>query len=1373
MTVKYKAFISYSHADTGWAKWLHRSLERYKIPASLVGLKSEAGDRIEVKLGKVFRDRDEFKSGSDLGAAIRSALNESEYLIVICSPQAARSKYVNQEIIEFKRLGNGDRIHGLIVEGEPHAPTRSGQEESECLPEALRFVLNEQGDLSTQPAAEVLAPDARPGKDGKTRALIKLISGLLRIDFDTLYQRERRRRQRRFAVSSGAAVAVAAAFLVMGWNWVKSSREAARQTLISAHEAYATDLEQAEASRQARDPARAIELLLKQEPKGQSTDLREFAWRHLWRLYDSHRHVVFVSGETTGLDIAPDGRTLAITNGSALVTLWDLSTGRQTSRIRDPDYRHLDTAVFVADGTKIATSGENDERLRFWDRETGLASGSPIEANLTAALSRSRYTLIVIDGGGRVRLVDALSGRETPTELEKVGFISNYAITPDGKAIALRDNTNLVIVLDAETGRETHRRNFPSNWEFKDLKFVSDDALAVVGVTADKAYEVLVWEIATESDGWRQRGPEADNREFVSVAASRDGDKIALLVGSSTVSPEQQNELLVWDTRSGRQLYALAAADTGFVTAMAFSPTADLLATGSRDHHLRLWDASTGKLRTLLGIHHGTSTRDGDRKNFHQDEGVLLDARSVQDSGISMLLFSPDGTTIVTANAELGTVRIWDADVEPDVQLLPSSADHQTAVAFSPDGSTIATGDRSGVIAIWESAQGSRLRRVVAHSASIDRLTFSATGETFASASTDGSVKLWRTADLRELDSFTGVAGATLALALSKDRLARLSSSAVTAWNLRGPRERVSKEFASDRPVALAPDGGKLAVLGEREGQGGCQWTLSNLSTGGTDTLPLGSPCDGLDIRRAQWSPDGRLLAFGGSEVGADAAGPGGRLSGIRIFDFGRGGERQLLRLPMHPGDLKGLVFSPDGRTLALLSDLVRADGKPAFPEQPAVTLFDVESGEKKAVFQVPEHNCDSHSLQCVRFGGFSPDGKALGLIVGAPDQLGKNDEVLVWNLDNRPAESFTVRDIVDDLALSSIGDRIVTLIRSGDHGDPAILWDRKTGHQVAPLGNYESTISAAMSTPDGRILAQTIEFPATGGVATKVWDLHRGDVLVSGFDPRTFGLRVTDVSSDGRLVARMDEAGSVVVRDTRSPQILASFDAKMTLSDRPLLEGLIGLFAEPLLIFAGEGGILATVGSNGISLWDPLRGLAVGKLSGNAPAAFAAAGNALAATTGGCGITIYDTSSGKPISSVRSADSCDQAVALSADGAKLLSVRLLSPSPTSVVSEAKVWATRGDDAPAILGGYADDVRAAGRAAGAFSPDGSTLATSGPNGIVSLWDPVTGRQLLRLHGSTERVSSVRFSGDGTVLVVGHAKEVWIWHAPKTAARESL
>jgi tetratricopeptide (TPR) repeat protein len=142
---------------------------------------------------------------TDLSAAINDALQGSACQIIICSPQAAKSRWVNEEILAFKRLGREDRIFCLIVAGEPHASELPGREQEECFPPALRFRLGPDGNLS-EARTEPIAADARAGKDGKTRAKLKLIAGMLGVGFDLLRRREQQRFNRRLFITACAAL---------------------------------------------------------------------------------------------------------------------------------------------------------------------------------------------------------------------------------------------------------------------------------------------------------------------------------------------------------------------------------------------------------------------------------------------------------------------------------------------------------------------------------------------------------------------------------------------------------------------------------------------------------------------------------------------------------------------------------------------------------------------------------------------------------------------------------------------------------------------------------------------------------------------------------------------------------------------------------------------------------------------------------------------------------------------------------------------------------------------------------------------------------------------------------------------------------------
>ena len=161
------AFISYSHRDTQWAAWIQKAVERYRLPNALA---KETG--LDKRIGKVFRDREELATGQNLGDHLLEALDNSDNLIVICSPNAVNSQWVGQEIEYFKKIGRGDRIFCLLVEGG-----------AEALPEPLLT------DVEGNPL-EPLAADPRESGDGKRLAKLKLISGILGVKLDQLTRRE-------------------------------------------------------------------------------------------------------------------------------------------------------------------------------------------------------------------------------------------------------------------------------------------------------------------------------------------------------------------------------------------------------------------------------------------------------------------------------------------------------------------------------------------------------------------------------------------------------------------------------------------------------------------------------------------------------------------------------------------------------------------------------------------------------------------------------------------------------------------------------------------------------------------------------------------------------------------------------------------------------------------------------------------------------------------------------------------------------------------------------------------------------------------------------------------------------------------------------
>lgn len=227
LTVVYSAFISYNHRDRRWATWLHRELERYRIPKALIGRAGPNGP-LGRRLPPVFQDREELAASSNLADSVREALAQSASLIVLCSTNGAASPWVNEEVREFARLAGRERIQCLIVPeaDEDDAEPRGG---AEVFPPALLEV-----------GPEPLAADARKSGDGKRSAFLKLVAGIIGVRYDELRQRDHARRQKRLLAIATAAVAgfilmaALSVFALVSRAEAVRERDVARQKTITA-----------------------------------------------------------------------------------------------------------------------------------------------------------------------------------------------------------------------------------------------------------------------------------------------------------------------------------------------------------------------------------------------------------------------------------------------------------------------------------------------------------------------------------------------------------------------------------------------------------------------------------------------------------------------------------------------------------------------------------------------------------------------------------------------------------------------------------------------------------------------------------------------------------------------------------------------------------------------------------------------------------------------------------------------------------------------------------------------------------------------------------------------------------------------------------
>jgi len=292
--IRYRAFLSYSHRDTAWSKWLQRELERFRIDRDLVGRETPAGP-VPKTLRPIFRDREESSGGSRLSDATAAALDASAALIVLCSMASARRPAVNEEVRLFRSRHPDRPVIPVVVDD-----TTPGN-----FPPTLRYELSADGIISDRPVT-MRGPDLRDSGDGKSLGLAKVIAGLTGIDAEEILrraERTRRRHNRFWGALAGVFLLVAVAAggsAVYAWQQLKTNEALLNATLKRATAIVNVAVAQAEQYNMPRTATLALlgnaeSLLDRVARRGRPTP--ELHYRRAWMLIQFARNYQIV-GDT-------------------------------------------------------------------------------------------------------------------------------------------------------------------------------------------------------------------------------------------------------------------------------------------------------------------------------------------------------------------------------------------------------------------------------------------------------------------------------------------------------------------------------------------------------------------------------------------------------------------------------------------------------------------------------------------------------------------------------------------------------------------------------------------------------------------------------------------------------------------------------------------------------------------------------------------------------------------------------------------------------------------------------------------------------------------------------------------------------------------
>lgn len=890
---RYWAFISYSHHDSRWGQWLHKALETYRVPRRLVGLANRDG-KIPSRLSPVFIDREELPTSASLSGNIDQALQNSRYLIVICSPHAALSTWVNEEIKRFKRGGGADRVLCLIVAGEPNASDKPELGELECFPPAVRFNVTSAGTVGKH-RVEPIAADVRKGADGPHRAKMKLVAGLLGVNFDDLMRRERQRQVARSAAAAAIALLIVAAIGTVWYRGHQATLEAERQ-----------------------QESRLAQLLYQkavaadQQDDGRTAALYGTAWiEHSLLAGELDGRVALTSEQQLDLRRKKDfigSLSTSVVSGQRLV---DPKFGGPLAS--SPDGKRIGWAR--SDGTLVLAEAKDPRSRRIVDPRAGAIS----------ALALGGHGLIAVGThGGGVAVWQPL--RKRWQALRRTGPpVRAVRFSPDARLLASAGDGRGVEIWQVGEGpivRPSARVLGADQDHYHALAFTSDGSRLGAVADGDRGKTLAIWDLASGS-------PVGSTRTFadvpLSLAFSGDGRWAAVGLFDSTIHVFAPGE---------RSVERILTGHTRLVGTLAFSPDSRLLASGSDDWTAALWEtASWDRLATLSGYvrpignvafaNEGRTLLAGSPEDHVLELWTLpkpLDAAATgAHSGAARAVEWNRAGDVLASAGDDHAIRLWNpATLEPlGVPLPKLHTDAVRAIRFSPDDRYLVSAGRDGNIIVWDW----RARRPAAgpirgHDRWIFDLAVSPDGKTLATASWDNTVRLWTLPGLRPLGRLQDKSGAVGGVAFSPD--GRMIASAsndhfVRLWDPASADESgrakplavLAGHSEVARAIAFSPNGALLL-------SGGGDGRIKVWAVGSCLAARQCRPSEDLMghhefmIWTLGFDPSGSLLVSGSQSNNRQT---------LRLWDFRRG--EVIAYLTGHRGFALAARFSPDGKLLA------------------------------------------------------------------------------------------------------------------------------------------------------------------------------------------------------------------------------------------------------------------------------------------------------------------------------------------------------------------------------------------------------------------------------------------------------------------------
>jgi WD40 repeat protein/serine/threonine protein kinase len=603
------------------------------------------------------------------------------------------------------------------------------------------------------------------------------------------------------------------------------------------------------------NPRQAERYLQACVPEPGQRDLRGWEWYYLKRSC-SLELLTFAEHSGSILEVAfsPDGKHVASMSNDQTVKVWDSATGKVVygcpALFPGSSMRRM---VFSPDAKYLALGNQRDNALTLRAAEDGRVLHTLRGYHPTFSADGKRLATVE-HPSGVLRIYDPATGEELRAMPIPVPETSGLAFLPDGLSVATPGKDGLIRVWDAESGKD----RFVVQGQRSRLESIvfSGDGRLLASASADGS--IKLWETA---DGRERFDIQAHMGPVRRLAFSADGSRLA--------SGDLGGSVKVWDLK-GHLLQALPGHGAQ-VTALAFGPSGRSLASGSVDKSVKIWDAAKDPQALVFRAHKNyvlatsfspdsrrlvSAGFDGTVKVWDPATGEVA---SDFPGGMGILRragFSSDGTRVIAINAMVA-MKIWDPHGK-QLESHKSQAQAATAViALSATGDWVAWANER-VVSLKHLTNNEPLH-LRGHTGRIQYLAFSPDGSRLASADDHMTVKVWDVATGREIGTLRGHTSDIRCLAFSADG-ARLASAGhdaqIRIWDVQSAQELLSIARPWGHEILaldFSPDGRRLAVAGLH-----AVVTLWDTESG-QDVLDL--PCHQMLVTSVKFSPNGRYLA--------------------------------------------------------------------------------------------------------------------------------------------------------------------------------------------------------------------------------------------------------------------------------------------------------------------------------------------------------------------------------------------------------------------------------------------------------------------------------------------------------------------------------